>query len=71
MFIFAIGRKKLSITYEYLHINDSPAAVKEERESDGGDGQMKMKCHERKVQARWGEIELFYLLVRNRQAGWT
>lgn len=28
---------------------------------------MKMKCHESKVQARQGERELFYLLVRNQR----
>lgn len=54
------------ITYEHLHINDSPVAVKEERRWAWRDKrQMKMKCHERKVQARRGEIELFYLLVRS------
>lgn len=31
--------------------------------------QIKMKCHESKVQARWGEIEPFYLLVRNGEEG--
>lgn len=67
---FAIGKKTGSlrrlllllffpplatITFKYLHINDSPVAVKEEMQRGRrGRWQMKMKCHECKVQARWG-----------------
>lgn len=54
----------LPITHEYLHINDSPVAVRKKREL-GRERQMKIKCHDSKVQARCGEMELFFLLVRN------
>lgn len=65
-----IGRKAFfKITYEYLHINNSLLAVREER-GLRRERQMKMKCQESKVQARWRERERFYLLGSNGGGGW-